>query len=161
MYYWAPLSFTNSQRLPKFMSNESVMPLSHFILCHRLLLNSDSMFRTVKMKYASVMKRNKLLNLPGGSDGKESTCNVGELDSILVWNDPLEKGIAAHYSVLAWITMDKGAIVHGVTKSQAWLSDQHTHMQQHAYISQSYNKYTKKYQTENRYCMIPFIWNSA
>ena len=120
----ASLSFTNSQRLPKFMSIESVMPLSHFILCHPLLpLNSDSIFRTVKMKYASVMKRNKMLNLPGDSDCKESTCNVGELDSILVWDDPLEKGIATHYSVLAWIIMDKVAIVHSVTKSQTWLND--------------------------------------
>ena len=67
----ASLSFTNSQRLPKFMSIESVMPLSHFILCHPLLLlNSDSIFRTVKMKHASVVERNKMLNLLGDSDVK-------------------------------------------------------------------------------------------
>ena len=44
----ASLSFTNSQRLPKLMYIESVIPLSHLILCHPLLLlNPDSMFRTV------------------------------------------------------------------------------------------------------------------
>jgi len=30
----------------------------------------------------------------GGSAGKESACNVGDLDSFLGWEDPLEKGAA-------------------------------------------------------------------
>ena len=34
----ASLSITNSQSLPKLMSFESVMPSSHLILCHPLLL---------------------------------------------------------------------------------------------------------------------------
>ena len=34
----ASLSITNSLRLPKFMSTESVMPSNHLILCHSLLL---------------------------------------------------------------------------------------------------------------------------
>ena len=38
----------------------------------------------------------------------------------LGWEDPLEEGMAAHSSTLAWrISMDKGAwwaIVHGVTE---------------------------------------------
>ena len=37
---------------------------------------------------------------PGGSAGKESTCNVGDLG----WEDPLEKGMATHSRVLAWIS---------------------------------------------------------
>ena len=36
----ASLSFTNSQRLLKFMSIESVMPSNHLIFCHLLLLPS-------------------------------------------------------------------------------------------------------------------------
>ena len=40
--------------------------------------------------------------------------------------DPLEEGMATHYSILAWrIPMDRGAwraTVHGVAKSQTWLS---------------------------------------
>ena len=42
------------------------------------------------------------LGIPGGSDGKESTCNVEDLGSILGWEDPLEKGTATHPSILAW-----------------------------------------------------------
>ena len=34
------------------------------------------------------------MGFPGGSDGKESTCNVGELSLILGWDDPMEKGTA-------------------------------------------------------------------
>ena len=45
----------------------------------------------------------------------------------LVWEDPLEQGMATHYSILAWrIPIDRGpqqATVHGVTKSQTRLSD--------------------------------------
>ena len=40
-----------------------------------------------------------MLPLPGGSDGKESTCNAGNLGSILGWEDPLEKGMASHISI--------------------------------------------------------------
>ena len=38
------------------------------------------------------------LDLPGGSDSKESTCNVGDLG----WEDALEEGMATHSCVLAW-----------------------------------------------------------
>ena len=42
------------------------------------------------------------LGFPGGSDGKEPTCNVGDLDSILGWEDSLEEGMATHSGILAW-----------------------------------------------------------
>ena len=42
------------------------------------------------------------LGFPGGSDGKESTCSAGDLGLILGWEDPLEKGMATHSSILAW-----------------------------------------------------------
>ena len=35
---------------------------------------------------------------PGGSAGKESACNAGDLG----WEDPREKGMATHSSILAW-----------------------------------------------------------
>ena len=38
------------------------------------------------------------LGFPGGSAGKESACNVGDLG----WEDPLEKGTATRSSILAW-----------------------------------------------------------
>ena len=43
------------------------------------------------------------------------------------WEDPLEEGIATHFSILAWrISMDRGAwqaTVHGGHKSWTRLSD--------------------------------------
>ena len=42
-----------------------------------------------------------LFFLQGGSDGKESACNVGDLGSIPGSEDPLEKGMATHSSILA------------------------------------------------------------
>ena len=45
----------------------------------------------------------------------------------LVWEDPLEQGMTAHSSILAWrIPIDQGpwqATAYGVTKSQTRLSD--------------------------------------
>ena len=38
---------------------------------------------------------------PCGSAGKASACNVGDLGSI-PWEDPLEKEMATHSSILAW-----------------------------------------------------------
>ena len=38
----------------------------------------------------------------GGSDGKESTCNAGDPSLILGGEDPLEKEMAPHSSILAW-----------------------------------------------------------
>ena len=39
---------------------------------------------------------------PGGSDGKESTCNAGVLGLIPGREDLLEKGMATHSNTLAW-----------------------------------------------------------
>ena len=41
--------------------------------------------------------------IPVGSDGKESACNVGDPGSISQSReDPLERGMEAHSSILAW-----------------------------------------------------------
>ena len=37
-----------------------------------------------------------------GSDDKESACNLGDLDSILGWDDPLEKEMVTYPIILAW-----------------------------------------------------------
>jgi len=43
------------------------------------------------------------LGFPGGSDGKESACSVGNQVQSLGQEDPLGKGIVAtHSSILAW-----------------------------------------------------------
>ena len=64
------------------------------------------------------------LSFPCGSAGKESTCNVGDLGSIPgLGRSPGEgKGYPLQYCGLE-NSMD--CIVHGVTKSQTWLSDFH------------------------------------
>ena len=43
----------------------------------------------------------------------------------LGWEDPLEKGTATHSSILIWRIPWTVCIVHGVAKSQTWLSDFH------------------------------------
>ena len=42
------------------------------------------------------------LGFPGGSDGKESACNGGDLGSIHGLRRSLEEGTATHSSILAW-----------------------------------------------------------
>ena len=42
------------------------------------------------------------LGFPGGSTGKESAYNVGNLGLMPGWEDSLEKGKATHSSILAW-----------------------------------------------------------
>ena len=45
---------------------------------------------------------NDTWGFPGGSDGKESACNTGDPVQLLGQEDPLEKGVATHSSMLAW-----------------------------------------------------------
>ena len=50
------------------------------------------------------------MGFPGSSDSKESTCKVGDLDSIPGLGITLEEGMATHSNILAWrIPMDRGA----------------------------------------------------
>ena len=39
---------------------------------------------------------------PGGSDGKESACSAGDPGSIPGQEDPLDKEMKTHSSILAW-----------------------------------------------------------
>ena len=43
------------------------------------------------------------MGFPGGSDGKESSCNVGDLGSIPGLGRFPDKGMPTHFSTLAWI----------------------------------------------------------
>ena len=67
------------------------------------------------------------MGFPGVSDSKESTYNAEDLGSVPGWEDPLEEGMATHFSILAWrIPMGRGAwqaSVHRVTKSQIQLKE--------------------------------------
>ena len=75
-------------------------------------------------KSMKALGRNK--GFPGGSDGKESACNVGDPGSIPgSGRSPGEgKDYPLQYSGLENF-MD--CIVHGVAKSGTWLSDFHFH----------------------------------
>ena len=42
------------------------------------------------------------LGFPGGSDGKESACNAGDMGSIPRLGRSPEKGMAIHSSILDW-----------------------------------------------------------
>jgi len=42
------------------------------------------------------------MGFPGGSDGKESVCNMRDPSLIPGWKDLLEKGMATHSSTFAW-----------------------------------------------------------
>ena len=42
------------------------------------------------------------LGFPDNSVGKESACNAGDPVQFLDQADPLEKGTATHFSILAW-----------------------------------------------------------
>ena len=43
-----------------------------------------------------------IMGFSGGSDGKESTCNAGDLGSTPGLGRSLEEGMATHSSALAW-----------------------------------------------------------
>ena len=64
----------------------------------------------------------KKKNLIGGSDGKESSCNMEDLGSIPGLGRSPQEAMATHSSILVWrIPMDRGAWrapVHGVAKSR-------------------------------------------
>ena len=66
-------------------------------------------------------------SFPCGSAGKESACNVGDLGLIpgLARSPGKGKGYLLQYSGLE---NPKDCIVHGVTKSQTWLSNFHFHL---------------------------------
>ena len=67
------------------------------------LWTTHNMWRTSLVPLAlDLQKLRKDLGFPGGSDGKEFACNAGGLGSIPGQEDPLEKEMATHSSILAW-----------------------------------------------------------
>ena len=81
----------------------------------------------VKWKCELWTEYGKEEGFPGDSDGKESACNAGEPSSIprLGRSPGKGNGKPLQYSCLEdpMDGGDWGATVHGVTKSQTWLSD--------------------------------------
>ena len=50
----------------------------------------------------STAQHSEYKDVPGGSDGKESTCNAGDSGLIPELGRSLEKGKATHASILGW-----------------------------------------------------------
>ena len=73
------------------------------------------------------------IGFPGGSDGNESACNVGDLGLIPgLRRSPEEgNGYPLQYSGLENF---RDCIVHGVAKIWAWLSEFHFHFDEYKYI---------------------------
>ena len=64
---------------------------------------------------------------PRWFSGKESVCNSGNVSSVSGFEDPLEKEMAAHSSILAWRiprTEELGRLQFTGSQSQTQLSDQ-------------------------------------
>ena len=51
------------------------------------------------------------MGFSGGSDGKESACNAGELGLIPVSGGILEKEMSTHSSILAWISQGQRSLM--------------------------------------------------
>ena len=57
------------------------------------------------LSYNEVIKLNYKvteMGFPGGSEVMNLPANAGDVGSILCWEDPLEKEVASHSSILAW-----------------------------------------------------------
>ena len=91
--------------------------------CRSWLLHRSPGLLTSRGKQTQLWRRK---GFPGGSVGKESTCNGGDLVQSLSWEDPLEEDMETHSSILAWrISKDRGAwqaAVPGVAKSRTPLN---------------------------------------
>ena len=65
-----------------------------------------------------------------GSDSRETACNTWDPDLVSGWEDPLEKGMATHSSLLAWRTPwteEPGGPQSLGSQGWTWLSNQHAH----------------------------------
>ena len=107
----------------------------YIITCRNTKWNTSA----CKILYATdYLKLYIQLVFPGGSDGKASAYNAGDLGSIPGSGRYPEEGNSypLHHSFLE-NSMDRRpwwAIVHGVAKSQTWLSNTHTHTHTHTQI---------------------------
>ena len=77
----------------------SIVPAHH--RCAKKNKKSRTLFILFSTYY--LLNTYHLLGFPGGSNGKASVCNAGDLGiQFLAWEDPLEKEMAPHSSTLAW-----------------------------------------------------------
>ena len=68
---------------------------------HQSILPKEQKQLLLWIIFLNLFWKGNFQKFPGGSDGQESACNVGDLGSSLGWEDPLEEGMATHSSILA------------------------------------------------------------
>ena len=72
-------------------------------LFHQLILIERVRLEDCVVLHRLILKEFLLsMDFLGGSDSKESACNEGDLGPIPGQEDPLDKGMAIHSSILAW-----------------------------------------------------------
>ena len=71
-------------------------------LCTRKLLLIHMMTFPKYIEFYKFMLSSLWTGFPGGSEVKASACNAGDLVRSLGGEDPLEKEMATHSSILAW-----------------------------------------------------------
>ena len=130
--YVMPIATRHSQRSLKveggvsfFFQMESAQPVP--FLPHT---QAVSMAGSLFVNYVFMVWISRIPSFPGGSDSKESACNMGDMGLIPgLGRSPGEgNGYPLQYSGLE-NSMDKGAwraTAHGVAKSWTWLRDFHT-----------------------------------
>ena len=97
-----------------------------FIISSTEIIKLKEIFKIINLALNFIDEQT---GFPGGYDGKESAYNAGDPVQSLGQEDPLEKGMATHSSILAWRipwTVEPGGLhtVHGVAKSETRLSNQ-------------------------------------
>ena len=117
---------------------------------------------------------------PGGSDGKESTCNARDLGSSLRWEDPLEEGMATHSSNpslrIPWTEKPSGlqsmgsqrvrhdwvAFTHSISSALVWLTQGFKFYEYSLLIALSmYNfKWKKQNMISSPLWWDPMIWTT-
>ena len=101
--YWSGFPCPLLRYLPN-SGTEPTSPVSSALQGDSLLLNTrEAPYIHVCVYMCVCLCVCVYMYIPGGSDGKESACNAGDPGSIpWVRQDPLEKGMATHSSILTW-----------------------------------------------------------
>ena len=93
--------FTAIRHLINIITIVEAIPTSR-VLPVQAKVEVSSIFQPRSCPRCSRLHQQPVLTASGFSDGKESACNVRDQVRSLGQEDPLEKGLATHSSILAW-----------------------------------------------------------
>ena len=96
------LSVSSSKVLVKTVNSANwALVLGDRGLLYKILDNVTIAYPDLCYKKFKLSLAGRLRNFPGGTSGKEPACNSGDLGSISGGDDPLEKDMTTHSSILA------------------------------------------------------------